>query len=212
MHFVLNIVLYLYKQNTLKMKTISVKGKDYVLVSERLKYLASNCIYSINTDYEFFPEQKMWVVKATLSITNGNQVLTFTGLAQEVESGNYKDVNHTSALENAETSAVGRACAMAGIGIDGGIASADEVVKAINRVDEVGEDARLKLLTMLENTTYEERQKEQLAVRIEGILKQEDYDKAYNNLLANQIEDKDRIAMGMNYNQSDIKKSLKAMK
>lgn len=194
------------------MKTISVKGKDYVPVSERLKYLANNCIYSINTDYEFFPEQKMWVVKATLSITNGNQVLTFTGLAQEVESGNYKDVNHTSALENAETSAVGRACAMAGIGIDGGIASADEVVKAINRVDEVGEEARLKLLSMLENTTYEERQKEQLAVRIEGILKQEDYDKAYNNLLANQIEDKDRIAMGMNYNQSDIKKALKTMK
>lgn len=194
------------------MKTISVKGKDYVPVSERLKYLAANCIYSINTDYEFFPEQKMWVVKATLSITNGNQVLTFTGLAQEVESGNYKDVNHTSALENAETSAVGRACAMAGIGIDGGIASADEVVKAINRVDEVGEEARLKLLSMLENTTYEERQKEQLAIRIEGILKQEDYDKAYNNLLANQIEDKDRIAMGMNYNQSDIKKALKTMK
>jgi hypothetical protein len=194
------------------MKTISVKGKDYVPVSERLKYLANNCIYSINTDYQYFPEQKMWVVKATLQITNGNQQLTFTGLAQEVESGNYKDVNHTSALENAETSAVGRACAMAGIGIDGGIASADEVVKAINRVDEVGEEARLKLLSMLENTTYEERQKEQLAVRIEGILKQDDFDKAYNNLLANQIEDKDRIAMGLNYNQSDIKKSLKAMK
>jgi len=199
------------------MKTISVKGKDYVPVSERLKYLAANCKYSINTDYQFFPEQKMWVVKATLTIYKEqseyvDNVHVYTGLAQEIESGNYKDVNHTSALENAETSAVGRACAMAGIGIDGGIASADEVVKAINRVDEVGEDARLKLLTMLENTTYEERQKEQLAVRIEGILKQDDYDKAYNNLLANQIEDKDRIAMGLNYNQSDIKKSLKAMK
>ena len=199
------------------MKTISVKGKDYVPVSERLKYLAANYNYSINTDYEYFPEQKMWVVKATLTIYKEqseyvDNVHVYTGLAQEVESGNYKDVNHTSALENAETSAVGRACAMAGIGIDGGIASADEVVKAINRVDEVGEDARLKLLTMLENTTYEERQKEQLAVRIEGILKQEDFDKAYNNLLANQIEDKDRIAMGMNYNQSDIKKALKTMK
>ena len=194
------------------MKTISVKGKDYVPVSERLKYLAANYTYSINTDYQYFPEQKMWVVKATLGIANGKELQTFTGLAQEVESGNYKDVNHTSALENAETSAVGRACAMAGIGIDGGIASADEVVKAINRVDEVGEEARLKLLSMLENTTYEERQKEQLAIRIDAILKQEDYDKAYNNLLANQIEDKDRIAMGMNYNQSDIKKALKTMK
>ena len=194
------------------MKTISVKGKDYVPVSERLKYLAANFDYSVETNYQYFPEQKMWVVKATISIKKGDAEWTYSGLAQEVESGNYKDVNHTSALENAETSAVGRACAMAGIGIDGGIASADEVVKAINRVDEIGEEARLKLLTMLENTTYEERQKEQLAVRIESILKQEDFDKAYNNLLANQIEDKDRIAMGLNYNQSDIKKALKSMK
>jgi len=193
------------------MQTMKIKGKDYVPVSERLKYLAANYHYQISTDYQYFPEQKMWVVKATLQIGKGD-VQTFTGLAQEIESANYKDVNHTSALENAETSAVGRACAMAGIGIDGGIASADEVAKAINRADEVGEEARLKLLAMLENTTYEERQKEQLAVRIEGILKQEDYDKAYNNLIANQIEDKDRIAMGLSYNQSDIKKALKTMK
>jgi hypothetical protein len=42
-------------------------------------------------------------------------------------------VNKTSALENAETSAVGRACAFAGIGVIDSIASADEVHKAINR-------------------------------------------------------------------------------
>ena len=190
------------------MKTISVKGKDYVPVSERLKYLSANYHYQIKTDYQYFPEQKMWVVKAILKIGKGDDAQIFTGLAQEVESGNYKDVNHTSALENAETSAVGRACAMAGIGIDGGIASADEVTKAINRIDEVGEEARLKLLSMLENTTYEERQKEVLALRIEDIKTAEEFDKAYQNLEMNQIQDKDRIAMGLNYNQSDIKKAL----
>lgn len=194
------------------MQTMKIKGKDYVPVSERIKYLAANYNYSINTDYEYFPEQKMWVVKATLTILKGDRTQVFTGLAQEVESSNYKDVNHTSALENAETSAVGRCIAFMGIGIDGGIASADEVVKAINRVDEVGEEARLQLLTMLENTTYEERQKEQLAIRIESILTQSEWEKAYNNLEANKIQDKDRIAMGMTYNQTDIKKSLKAMK
>lgn len=194
------------------MQTMKIKGKDYVPVSERIKYLAANYNYSINTDYEYFPEQKMWVVKATLTILKGDRTQVFTGLAQEVESSNYKDVNHTSALENAETSAVGRCIAFMGVGIDGGIASADEVVKAINRVDEVGEEARLQLLTMLENTTYEERQKEQLAIRIESILTQSEWEKAYNNLEANKIQDKDRIAMGMTYNQTDIKKSLKAMK
>ena len=40
------------------MKTISVKGKDYVPVSERLKYLAANFDYAIDTNYEYFPEQK----------------------------------------------------------------------------------------------------------------------------------------------------------
>ena len=195
------------------MKTVNIKGKEYVPVSERIKYLAANFVYSINTDYEFFPEQKMWVVKATLKIRKGEQVQVFTGLAQEVESANYKDVNHTSALENAETSAIGRCIAFMGVGVDGGIASADEVSKAIARqVDEVGDEARLYLVTLLENTTYEERQKQTLAVRIEGLLKQTDYDKALLNLQANQIEDKDRIAMGMPYNQSDIKKTLKSMK
>jgi hypothetical protein len=190
------------------MNTIKIKGKDYVTVSERLKHLAENYQYAINTDYKYFEERKMWVVKASLLIHKNGGVFEYTGLAQEIESNNYKEVNHTSALENAETSAVGRACAMAGIGIDGGIASAEEVNKAINRVDEVGEEARLKLLAMLENTTYEERQKEQLAMRIEDIKTQEEFQKAYQNLEMNQIQDKDRIAMGLSYNQSDIKKAL----
>lgn len=194
------------------MKTIQIKGKDYVTVNERIKFIADNFEYSIASDYEYFPEQKMWVVKATLSLNKEGLAYEYVGLAQEVESSNYKDVNHTSALENAQTSAVGRACAMAGIGIDGSMASADEVVKAINRTDEVGEDSRLYLISLLENTTYDEQAKEKLAIRIEGILKQEDYTKALSNLQMNQIEDKDRISMGMPYNQSDIKKTLKNLK
>ncbi len=196
------------------MKPVTIKGKQHIPVSERLKFLADNFQYSIQSSYEYYPERKMWVVKATLRIQKGEESFTYTGLAQEIESANYKEVNFTSALENAETSAVGRACAMAGIGIDGGIASADEVNKAIQRaeVDEVGDDKRMYLLTLLENTTYEERQKEQLAMRIDAIKFESDYDKALLNLQANQIEDKDRIAMGLNYSQTDIKKTLKNLK
>lgn len=75
--------------------------------------------------------------------------------------------------------------------------------------DEVGNDKRLYLLTLLESTTYDEQAKEKLAVRIEAITTQESYDKALTNLQSNQIEDKDRIAMGLNYNQNDIKKTTK---
>ena len=196
------------------MKAVSIKGKQYIPVSERLKFLSDNFNYSIQSSYEYFPERKMWVVKAILRIEKGEDSYTYTGLAQEIESANYKEVNFTSALENAETSAVGRACAMAGIGIDGGIASADEVKKAIVRaeVDEVGDDKRMYLLTLLENTTYEERQKEQLAIKIDNLKFETDYEKAYNTLQANQIQDKDRIAMGLNYSATDIKKTLKNLK
>jgi len=191
------------------MKTVKIKGKDYVPVSERLIWLGNNCEYSINTEYWYYPDRLMWVVKATLTIDSKS----YTGLAQEIESKNYKDVNHTSALENAETSAVGRACAMAGIGIETGIASADEVNKALNRivepVDEIGEEARMYLTTLLEQTTYDEVGKERLASRIESLRTQAEYDKALLNLEMNRIQDKDRIAMGMPYNQSDITKHLK---
>lgn len=194
------------------MNTVKIKGKDYVPVHERIKWLNENYEYNIETDYQYYAERRMWVVKAKLTISGADRDYIYTGHAQEIESDNYREVNHTSALENAETSAVGRACAMANIGIDTGIASADEVEKAIKRaesVDEVGEENRLYLLTLLENTTYEERQKEQLAIRIGALVKQAEYDKALLNLQANQIQDKDRIAMGLNYSQTDIKKRMK---
>lgn len=196
------------------MKPVTIKGKQYIPVSERIKFIADNFNYSIETDYQYFAERKMWVVQAILKIKKGDDWYSYSGLAQEIESGNYKDVNFTSALENAETSAIGRCCAFAGIGIDGGIASADEVSKAINRaeVDEVGDEKRMYLISLLENTTYEERQKEQLAIKIDNIKFESDYEKAYTTLQANQIQDKDRIAMGLNYSQTDIKKTIKNLK
>lgn len=113
------------------MKTINIKGKEYVPVNERLLWLASSenkDEYSIQTEIiHLIGGGGVWVVKATLTL--GDNV--YTGHAQEVEGEGY--INKTSALENAETSAVGRACAMAGIGVLESVASADEVIKATNR-------------------------------------------------------------------------------
>src|SRR5690349_11864252 len=120
---------------TRKLKTISIKGKEYVEVKERSLYLANqdDYDYSIETDYQYFESRKMWVVKAKLTIYKDDKEYVYTGLAQELESDNYREVNYSSALENAETSAVGRACAMAGIGVIDSIASADEISKSQNR-------------------------------------------------------------------------------
>lgn len=117
------------QDKSLKDKTIKVKGgASYAQVKDRVLWLDENKggEYSIDTDYKFFPEQRMWVVKAILSVDG--QV--YTGHAQEVESDDYKQVNHTSALENCETSAIGRACAAYGLGIQESYASSNEMVKA----------------------------------------------------------------------------------
>ena len=64
------------------MKAVSIKGKQYIPVSERLKFLSDNFNYSIQSSYEYFPERKMWVVKAILRIEKGEDSYTYTGLAQ----------------------------------------------------------------------------------------------------------------------------------
>lgn len=115
----------------LREKAIKFKGSDYVQVKDRIQYLADNYEwkYCIETNYQYFEESKIRVVRAKLTI--GTSV--FTWLAQEIEWASF--INKTSALENAETSAVGRACAMAWIWVIDSIASMDEINKAKNRAD-----------------------------------------------------------------------------
>lgn len=172
-------------------KTVRVKGgKEYIEVAERVKFLSQDFEgdYSISTDYNYFESRKMWVVKATLTLYIEEKSFVYTGLAQELESG--VGVNSTSALENAETSAVGRACAMAGIGIIDGIASLDEINKAKNRSQQqpakpipvatpasepeaISQDAnpitiqqKTQILLLLNNSYIMKEEKEKMVVKI----------------------------------------------
>lgn len=113
----------------LKDKAIQFKWQAYVQVKDRIQFLADNYEwqYMIETSYNWFPDEKMRVVRAILTIGT----CRYTWLAQEIEWQWY--INKTSALENAETSAVGRACAMAWIWVIDSIASIDEINKAENR-------------------------------------------------------------------------------
>lgn len=113
----------------LKSKAIKFKWSDYVQVKDRINFLSENYEwkYSVETDYEYFENTKTRVVKAKLTIDG----CIYNWLAQEIEWTTF--INKTSALENAETSAVGRACAMAWIWVIDSIASVDEINKATNR-------------------------------------------------------------------------------
>jgi hypothetical protein len=114
---------------THKFKTTNIKGKQYVEVNQRLLYFRNESKYdgwSITTDFLALDSESC-VAQCTISDNEGRVIAQ--GTAQEDKSSSY--INKTSYIENCETSAVGRALAMLGIGIETSIASSNEVSMAI---------------------------------------------------------------------------------
>lgn len=112
----------------LKDKAINIKGKLYVQVSERILFF--NETYpngSITTELLSPYDSDLIVMKTTVKPIS-SEIQAFTGHSQAKVGDGY--INKTSALENCETSAVGRALAMMGIGVIESIASVDEINKA----------------------------------------------------------------------------------
>ena len=112
-----------------KFKTTNIRGKQYVEVNERIKFFRQEEQYKDWTIASEFTvlDSEQCVCKTTIADTNGRVIAT--GHAHEVQGSS--NINKTSYVENCETSAIGRALAMLGIGIDVSIASANEVSDAI---------------------------------------------------------------------------------
>jgi|DEB0MinimDraft_4_1074332.scaffolds.fasta_scaffold13366_2 hypothetical protein len=111
-----------------KLRTVNIKGKEYVEVNERIK--AFRDMYpkgSIMTDI-VSNQDGMCVIKAVIVVDN--QIVA-TGHAYEKEGSTF--INKTSYIENCETSAIGRALGCFGIGIDTSVASVEEVANAIKQ-------------------------------------------------------------------------------
>ena len=109
------------------LSSMDIKGKEYVLVNERIR--AFRMLYPEGTIETriIFCEDGIVTMQATVSVDG--KVMA-TGHAQEKETSSY--INKTSYIENCETSAVGRALGMMGIGIDNAVASFEEVQNAVN--------------------------------------------------------------------------------
>jgi len=113
------------------MEKIQIQGKDYITVNERIKEFRKlhpngqiiNQVMA-NADGQVMFQSKI--------IVDG--VLLATAHAYEKEGSSF--INKTSYIENCETSAVGRALGMIGIGIDTSLASADEVANAVKQQKE----------------------------------------------------------------------------
>ena len=116
-----------------KPRTISIHGKNYVPVSERIK-MAGNALESV--DSEVLQYEPIVVIRVRIRLTDGEfentgagsrrLIRTFTGISS-ANPGQL--IEKTNPYEVAETSALGRALGFAGYGLDEGIASADEVTK-----------------------------------------------------------------------------------
>jgi len=111
---------------------VKIHGKEYYTVAERISSFRAehNDKYGIVTDLVSNGEEI--VVKAEIKDISGNVVAT--GYASEVRDSSM--INKTSALENAETSAVGRALACFGLsGTE--YASADELANALSNQKQI---------------------------------------------------------------------------
>jgi hypothetical protein len=109
------------------MKKINIQGKDYVPVHERLmEFWKNNPSWSIRTELIEAPQGK---VRFKACIYDENFNLRATGHGEEKENSTF--INKTSYVENCETSAIGRALGLLGIGIDTSLASFEEVANAM---------------------------------------------------------------------------------
>lgn len=110
-----------------KLKTINIKGKDYVEVHERLKFFRANYPSFTLSSKVLEKTDTSILIKATIRNEEGRVIAS--GLAEESKGSTF--INKTSYVENCETSAWGRALGNFGIGLDTSVASADEVSNAI---------------------------------------------------------------------------------
>lgn len=129
------------KKANASLKTTDIHGKDYVEVNQRIK--AFRMCYpcgTITTEIVNMSEGGV-LMKAIVSDDYGK--VLGTGFAMELKGAS--TVNKTSFIENCETSAVGRALGMCGFGIDTSVASADEVINAIEQQNTTPEPEPIKL-------------------------------------------------------------------
>ncbi len=177
------------------MKSIKIHGKDYVLVNDRIKEFTTNSKYNdygletnktLDEWFEYTDKKTGEIlqdnrVEFKCIITNASGKTVSNGTARELRSSSY--INKTSHIENCETSAVGRALGFLGIGIDTSIASADEVINAVNNQPEKQEDKRAWLNENQKNAVLKSTKQE-----AERIIKQYRMKKEYRTEINNKFK------------------------
>lgn len=123
---------------------------QYETVESRLeKFIADFPDFRIDTVMESFANDR-FIVRASIYRTFADQVPFSTGYAEEKISD--RGVNSTSALENCETSAIGRALANAGYAAKGKRASQSEMAKVARVKNDLASEAIANAPLAINNT------------------------------------------------------------
>ena len=127
------------------LKTTDIKGKDYVEVNQRIKAFRMLYPEGIIDTSLVSNENGVCVFKTQVGYYEEDGCVRWlaTGYAYEKENSSF--INKTSYIENCETSSVGRALGMLGIGIDTSVASYEEVANAINNQNKKENDKQSKI-------------------------------------------------------------------
>ena len=166
---------------------VSIHGKEYKTVARRIADFREDerwADYRLET--EILGTDEAVLVKASIHNPEGKVVAT--GHGEEVRGST--NINKTSAVENAETSAVGRALAFLHADLAGTeIASADEVANAISQQKESEQVDRLRKHMDMVKVHY------QSIAAIKEALSVENYDVAYEAY--QEIPNEDRIPLAL---------------
>ncbi len=107
---------------------VKIKNKDYKLIVQRVnEFRQAHPEFGVETEVLHHDEIR---VVAQVRIFDEQGRIRGSGVAEEFREASR--INQTSAMENCETSAFGRALASMGYGGDVAYASAEEVVNAMN--------------------------------------------------------------------------------
>jgi len=170
-----------------KFKTTNIRGKQYVEVNERIKFFRQEEQYKnwgVRTEFPIIDSEQCLCL---CTITTPDGQIVAQGHAHEEKASS--NINKTSYVENCETSAVGRALAFLGIGIDTSIASANEVEDAIAKQQAIVDNPHVQTLSKALDAPVENI----MDKAVEYIKSQSDKRKALEAIMkkyGNQLSDK----------------------
>lgn len=167
-----------------ELATVNIKGKEYVMVNERIKAFRNNFKgFSLETEIIDITNESC-TMRAVVRDETGRIIAT--GTACEEKQSSY--INKTSYIENCETSAWGRALGNLGIGVDTSICSAEELSFALTNQKTKEERERAEKAEQKAVENFQENMD-----NIEPIIKTTTLDKL-SNLIAEMHKSPEQVA------------------